>query len=94
MPNVREKDVSISARNHELDSFSQFLDNHERRPIAEEVPHSKLLVKAMELLSSVGAYVDVPMAALLDELGEGGVISHLVERRATIKLAPTQLVSG
>jgi hypothetical protein len=37
MPNVKEKDVSISARNHEPDSFSQFLDNHERRPIAEEV---------------------------------------------------------
>jgi hypothetical protein len=67
MPNVREKDISISAKNHEPDSFSQFMDNHERGPIVEEVPHPKLHVKAMELLSSVGAYVDVPMAALLDE---------------------------
>jgi hypothetical protein len=51
MPYVREKAVSISAKNHEPDSFSMFLDNHERRRIAEEVPHPKLLVKAMELLT-------------------------------------------
>jgi hypothetical protein len=81
MPNVKEKDVSISARNHEPDSFSQFFDNQERRPIAEEVPHPKFLIKAMELLSSIGAHVDVPMAELLAELGEGGVISHLVDKK-------------
>jgi hypothetical protein len=34
MPNIREKDVSISARNHNPESFTQFLDNHERWPIA------------------------------------------------------------
>jgi hypothetical protein len=55
MPNVREKDVSISAWNHEPDSFSQFLDNHERRPVAEVMPHPTLLVKAMELLTDLGA---------------------------------------
>jgi hypothetical protein len=89
MPNVRGKYVSISARNHELDSFSQFLDNHERRPVAEVMPHPKLLVKAMELLTNLGAYVDVPMAVLMDKLGEGGVINHLLDKRATVKLAPT-----
>jgi hypothetical protein len=30
MPNIREKDVSISARNHEPDSFEQFVDTHDR----------------------------------------------------------------
>jgi hypothetical protein len=89
MPNVRGKYVSISARNHEPDSFSQFLDNHKRRPVVEEVPHPKLLVKAMEHQSSLEAYVEVPMAVLMDELEEGGVISHLWDRRATVKLSPT-----
>jgi hypothetical protein len=87
MPNVREKDVSISARNHEPDSYSQFPDNYERRPLAEVVPHPKLLVQAMELLINLGAYVDVPLEVLLDELGKVGVISHLVDRRATVMLA-------
>jgi hypothetical protein len=44
MPNVRKKNVFISARNHEPDSFSEFPDNHKRRPLAEVVPHSKLLI--------------------------------------------------
>jgi hypothetical protein len=88
MPNVREKDVSISARNHEPDSFSQFHDNHERRPLAEVVPHPKLSVMAMELLANAGAYVDVILKALLEEMGEGGFVSHLVDQRATVRLAP------
>jgi hypothetical protein len=88
MPNVNEKDVSISARNHEPDSFSQFLD-HERMPMAEGMPHLKLLVKGMDLLTNLGAYMDVPMGALLDELGEGGVISHHLKKRVTVKVAPT-----
>jgi hypothetical protein len=87
MPNMREKDVSISARNHEPDSFSQFPNNHERRPQAEVVPDPKLLVKAIELMANVGAHVDVPLEALLEEIGEGEVISHLVNKRATVKLA-------
>jgi hypothetical protein len=89
MPNVREKDISISARNHEPDSFSQFPDNHERRPLAEVVSQPKLLVKTTELLTNLEAYVDVPLEVLFDELGEGGVISHLMDKRATVKLAPT-----
>jgi hypothetical protein len=79
MPNVREKDVSISARNHEPHSFSQYLDNHERRPLAEVFPHPKLLVKAMELRANAGAYVDVPLEAPQEEIGEGGVVSHLTK---------------
>jgi hypothetical protein len=67
------------------------LDNHERRPIVEKVPHPKLLVKAMELLSSVGAQVDIPIASLLEELGEEGVISHLLNNKATVRWAPTTI---
>ncbi len=87
MPNVREKDVSISARNHEPDSFVQYVGTHERRPFV--VPHPKLLIKAMELLADAGASVDVPLKALLEEIGEGGVISHLVNKGATVRLAPS-----
>ncbi len=57
--------------------------------MAEVMPHPKLMVKAMELLTNLGAYVDVSLVVLLDELGEGGVISHLVDKRATVILAPT-----
>jgi hypothetical protein len=85
MPIIREKDVSISARNYKPESFTQFLDNHERRPIAEIAPHPKSLIKAMELLSSVGAQVDIPIASLLEELGEEGVISHLLNNNATVR---------
>jgi hypothetical protein len=53
MPSVHKKDVSISARNHEPDSLTQFADNHERRPLAETEPPSKFALEAMELLASV-----------------------------------------
>jgi hypothetical protein len=46
----------------------------------------KLLLNAMELLAGVGASVDVPIAALLEEVGEGEVISHLVDKKATVRL--------
>jgi hypothetical protein len=88
MPNVREKDISILARYHEPASFSQFFDNHERRPLVEMVATPKLLLNAMELLAGAGASVDVPIAALLEEVGEGGVISHLVDKKATVRLEP------
>jgi hypothetical protein len=39
----------------------------------------------MELLSSVGAQVDIPIASLLEELGEEGVISHLLNNNATVR---------
>jgi hypothetical protein len=52
------------------------------------VPHPKVLVQAMELLTNLGAYVEFPLEALLEEIGEGGVINHLVDRRATVKLSP------
>jgi hypothetical protein len=87
MPNVREKDISILAHNHEPDSFIQFPDNHERRPLAEIEAHPKSLQKVMELLANAGAHVDVPLEALLEEIGDGGVVSHLVDRMAMVRLA-------
>jgi hypothetical protein len=32
--------------------------------------------------------VDVPLETLLEEIGEGGVVSHLVDRMAPVRLAP------
>jgi hypothetical protein len=89
MPNVREKDVSISARNHELKSFTQFLDNHERRPLSEKAPPPKSLVTAMDLISSVAARVEIPIASLLEELGEDRAIRQLLNSRATVRWTPT-----
>jgi hypothetical protein len=68
MPNVREKDVSISIRNHEPNSFIQFPDNYERRPLAVIEAHPKSLLKAMELMTNSGAHVVVPLEALLERL--------------------------
>jgi hypothetical protein len=100
MPNVREKDESISARNHEPDSFAQSPRNHDRRPLTEtstlaettylevSVAHPKLLLEAMELLTNSGATVEVPLESMITEMGEGGVIGHLLNKMATIRLAP------
>jgi hypothetical protein len=88
MPNVREKDVYISARNHEPDLFAKFPLHHDRRPRTEtstlaetgpletSVSHPKLLLEAMKLLANAGAVVDVPLEAMVTKLGEGGVIRH------------------
>ena len=89
MPNVREMDVSISARNHEPESFTQFLDNHERRPLSEKEPPPKSLVTAMDLLSSVGARVEIPIAALMEEVGEESAIKQLLNNKATVRWKPT-----
>jgi hypothetical protein len=42
----------------------------------------------MELLTNAGATVEVPLEAMGAELGKGGVIGHLSNKIATIKLAP------
>jgi hypothetical protein len=66
MPKFREKDVSISARNHEPDSFEQFKDNHDRRPLPDSRPDSPppknlQLLAAVELLTSIGAVMEVKL---------------------------------
>ena len=45
MPNVRERNVSISARNYEPESFEQYVDTHDRRPLPDTppLPNSELL---------------------------------------------------
>jgi hypothetical protein len=94
MPNVREKDVSISARNHDPDSFAQFPWNHNHRPLTETIPlettvsHPKSLLEAMELLTNAGETVEVPLEAMGAEPGKEGVIGHLSDKMAIIKLAP------
>jgi hypothetical protein len=86
MPNVREKDVSISPRNHEPDSFQQYKDNHDRRPLPDSPPPTKLqLLAAMKLLASIGAVMEVKLETNVGDLGESAAISLLVGKKATMK---------
>ncbi len=94
MPNVREKDVSISVRNHEPDSFEQYKDNHDMRPLPDSPPPPKLqLLAAMELLASMGVVMEVKLETVVDELGEAAVVSILVGKGATVKWSTSPLSS-
>ncbi len=78
MPNVREKDVSISARNHEPASFEQHADTHDRRPLpdAPPPPNSELLA-AMELVASEGLHMETKLETLVAKLGEAAAVIFL-----------------
>ncbi len=94
MPNVREKDMSISARNHEPESFEQYVDTHDSRPLpdAPPPPNSELLA-AMELAASEGVVLEAKLETLVAKLGEAAAVRFLVEKGATMKWSTSQLSS-
>ncbi len=94
MPNIRETDVSISARNHEPHSFEQFVDTHDRRPLPDSPPppNSELLA-AMELVASEGVVLEAELETLVAKLGESAAVSFLVGKGATMKWSTSPLSS-
>ena len=95
MPNVREKDVSISARNHEPASFEQHADTHDRRPLpdAPPTPNSELLA-AMELVASEGLHMETKLETLVAKFGEAAAVTFLVKKEATVKWSTSPLASA
>ncbi len=98
MPNVR--DMSISARNHEPESFCQDDDTHDRRPLSDALdlpdappPFTSELVTAMDLVASEGVVMEVELKTLVAKLGEPAAVSFLVEKGATVKWSTTPLSS-
>ena len=94
MPNVREKDMSISARSHEPESFGQYWDTHDRRPLPDAPPPlNSELVTAMELAASEGVALEVELKTLVAKLGASAAVSFQVEKGATVKWSTTPLSS-
>ena len=95
MPNVREKDVSISARNHEPASFEQHADTHDRKPLPDSPPppNSELLA-AMEFVASEGLHMETKLETLVAKLGEAAAVIFLVGKEATVKWSTSPLASA